>query len=421
MSEYEYIENSLNQESNYLSFYRKITRENILQAEIYKSNNFQIITKKNDSSCADELILKIMKIHSDIKPLLKAYRLGKFNALAPNLETNLIFGRLVELCQTSFRPGVIKEVLENISDQVCADLNEACTNAEVEMEKYFALMTLNWIESNLSTAEKKIQDYVKEKFSCTKINRPFSCSYQYDVFKRVSGLEALYFYGTNNEFPYFNNYRQMVEYGEGLIFIKLMQNDDCNRSPVLSFIGSGPLDLTCDFFAIFLNKHFKNGIKINCVEKDLQAFEVSQSLNYYKEKFGIIPTGCKNYVNSDATELSFCKDNYISVGKKNIHTDVLFIAAMIGEKAFETIIKLASQKTGNKLKLIFRDTHGLAGKLLYPERTMKELLPSNFTKLISSQPITHYKNRTLPKHSQDETICILPLEIINSTYGFVGN
>jgi hypothetical protein len=361
-----------------------------------------------------EVVAAVMESYQELLPVYEMYlKTGNSSLFSPGQVTNSAFSRLVNIGQTYFRPAVLKESLERLSDKqdILNALKQMCYLGEAAMELHFARQTVGWIDEKGEVALDAIK-YAGD-FGAQGVT-------DQDFHRKISMLEALFSPPDRDKFPYIDNYTKMIQQSEYFILSQILSRTGATESPTLSFLGSGPMDLS-SVIMIVCDHSLGNGkLKVVSIDRDTEAVEVSQKLTSIMEKLEIFSAGRKKVIHGDAANLNFTKSNYGCTENNNCPSDVLFIAAMIPEEIRNSILKKVQENSENPISgVMMRDAHGLVASLLYPKVNTQILKDNDFSIIQESHPVSQILNDYLL--SCNEHIRIVSQEIVNSTIGAINN
>lgn len=364
-----------------------------------------------------ELQERLKEVHTLLKPLLDEYRETKDVSLfEPGSITNRAFGQLCNLSIGYYAEGVLEEAIATFPKEVQADIREMCYLGEAQMERYFVERTLDWVSQDKDSAFRDIKERAEAALASQYSQEELSGdSWEVQTARRVERLRAL-LTPPNGGFPYFDNYLKIVTQGEAQIVLDLL-HDSKVEQPVLTFAGSGSLDLTSDFMLMFLGGEQGIGLRVNSIDIDPIAYEVSTRLTRIKEELDILPVGGKTTLLADATTLRYGGTQARQGEEEIVDCDVLFIASMIPHGVRETILKnLSSEEDRPVPGVMIRDAYGLVGHLLYPKVEQEMFSRHGFDLWSACHPVHQMLNGIGPVLPSPHNRPV-SAEILNSTWG----
>lgn len=369
------------------------------------------------SLTAPELREKLEEVHTLLKPLLDEYRVTKDGALfEPGNITNRAFGQLCGLSIGRYEHGVLEETIESFPVEMQAEIREMCYLGEAQMERFFVEKTLRWIDQDKDAAFEYIKGSAERALALQFCEQELAENGgTVQAARRVERLRAL-LTPPDGGFPYFDNYLKIVTQGEAQIVLDLLANADV-REPVLTFAGSGSMDLTSDFMLMLLGGEEGIGLRVNSVDIDPVACEISNRLTQIKEELDILPVGGKTTILADATALRYGGTRERQNEEGFVDCDVLFIASMIPHQIRETILeKLEAERDRPVPGVMIRDAYGLVGHLLYPKVEQEMFSRHGFDLWSACHPVHQMLNGIGPvlpsAHNRP-----VSAEILNSTWG----
>lgn len=290
-------------------------------------------TPNTNSTAAHQLLSEIRDIYTT---------LAELNSLAPSDTVNTLLTRLVNLCVVQYStdftayffriPGV---------ESLCANLRPLCSEAEGELEGYWAKRMLN----------------------------------------ELSGVSRKPASAVLNSFPYHQNYIDLSRLETSTIAAFLP------ASPAnIAFIGSGPLPLTS---LCFLDRY--PACRVHNVDRDASALSLSKAL-------------CEKLGYGDRMTYS-CEDVTVQgEGSDWASFDVVFLAALVGTDTHTKLSILGSlaKKLTPGALVVARSAKGMRS-VLYPILELSEDLQAvgfdilaevhPWTKVVNSVVVLQVKQR----------------------------